>query len=374
LVIGAELVRTDFPSGFELTLVVPTRNERGNVVPLLDRLEKALNGVNWEIVFVDDDSPDGTADVIREISRTSYRVRCIQRIGRRGLSAACVEGILSSAAPFAAVMDADLQHDERLLPRMLEMIKTDNLDIVVASRHAEGGAVGEWAEYRRRVSRAATLLAHLTLRVELTDPMSGFFLIRRKAFDSAVRRLSARGFKILLDLFASSPEPLRFKELSYHFRERHSGESKLDSVAVIEYVNLLLEKTIGRFVPVRFVLFALVGLSGVLVHLGMLGLAFTAMPFTLAKSLATLVAMTSNFMLNNVLTYRDVRLRGRGLLRGLLSFYAICSIGAVSDVGIASLLFTEQGTSWWLSGLAGILVGSVWNYAVTSIFTWGQSR
>lgn len=361
------------PASLELTIVVPTRNERGNIQPLLERLEQALRGVNWEVVFVDDDSPDGTAEAVRSIARTNPRVRCLQRIGRRGLSSACIEGVLSSATPYVAVIDADLQHDEQLLPRMLETIKAEGLDVVVGSRHVEGGSLGDWASSRQKISSFATGLARLVLRSELTDPMSGFFMIRREAFDDTVRRLSGRGFKILLDLFASAPQPLKYKELPYRFGVRHSGESKLDSVVVLEYVNLLLDKTVGRYVPVSFLLFALVGAFGVLIHMAVLALAFLVIPFTYAKALATIVAMTSNFVLNNVVTYRDVRLRGPALLRGLLSFYAICSIGAVADVGIASLLFDRQGTSWWLSGLAGIVVGSVWNYAMASVFTWRAS-
>jgi len=360
----------------ELTVVVPTRNEHGNVRALLDKLDRALAGVAWEAVFVDDDSPDGTADLVRSIGRTDSRVRCIQRIGRRGLSSACIEGILASSAPFAAVIDADLQHDERLLPRMLEAAKAENLDVVVGSRHVEGGSLGEWGTSRKKVSDIATRLSRLVVKGDLTDPMSGFFLIRRTAFDNSVRHLSGRGFKILLDLFASSPEPLRFRELPYTFGQRNAGESKLDSVVVLEYLNLLLEKTVGRFVPVSFLLFGLVGALGVLIHMALLGVAFTMLgvPFAYAKGFATIVAMTSNFLINNVVTYRDVRLTGSGLVRGLLSFYAICSVGLVADVGIASMLFEQQGTSWWLSGLAGILVGSVWNYAMASVFTWRKKR
>jgi dolichol-phosphate mannosyltransferase len=257
---------------------------------------------------------------------------------------------------------------------MLQLLKAEDLDVVVGSRYAEGGSLGEWAESRRRVSRIATRLARFAVRTELSDPMSGFFLIRRTAFDSAVRQLSGRGFKILLDLFASSPEPLRFKELPYRFRERQSGESKLDSAVVLEYFELLLEKTAGRFVPVRFLLFGLIGASGVLVHMAVLGLFFMILPFTLAKVVATFAAMTSNFILNNAITYRDVRLKGSMLVMGLLSFYAVCSFGAVADVGLASILFNSRGTSWWLSGLAGTLVGSVWNYAMTSTFTWRRKR
>jgi dolichol-phosphate mannosyltransferase len=353
----------------ELTIVVPSFNERDNVEPLIERLGRALAGVEWEVVYVDDDSPDGTAAKVRELAQTDRRVRCVQRIGRRGLSTAVIEGMLSSSAPYLAVIDADLQHDETLLADMLGTLKSDGLDIVVGSRYVAGGGIGDWDRGRAAMSRFATQLSRLVVSADLTDPMSGFFMMTRPASERAVRRLSGQGFKILLDLFASTDTPYRFKELPYSFRERLHGESKLDSVAVWEYLMLLLDKLVGRFVPVRFVLFALVGASGIVVHLAVLRGALLAFEFALSQGIATIVAMTSNFALNNILTYRDKRLRGRRFLTGLLSFYAICGVGVVANVGVANAVF-EQQYAWWLAGLAGALVGVVWNYAVTSVFTW----
>ncbi len=353
----------------ELAVIVPSFNERDNIEPLVERLGACLKGIAWEVIYVDDDSPDRTADAVKTLARRDRHVRCIHRIGRRGLSTAVIEGIQSSTAPFVAVLDADMQHDETLLPRMLETVKADDLDIVVGSRYVEGGGVGEWDKERVRISGVATRLARLVVSAELTDPMSGFFVIRRAAFDRAVRRLSGQGFKILLDLFASAPTPLRFKELPYRFRPRIHGESKLDTLVVWEYLMLLLDKLFGRFLPTRFVLFGAVGGSGVVVNLVALRLMLVAAPFPVAQATATIVAMTSNFALNNLLTYRDKRLRGYRFFTGLLSFYAICSLGAVAGVGIASAAF-EEHYSWWLAGLAGAAVGVVWNYAVSSVFTW----
>jgi len=356
-------------NAIELTIVVPTFNEIDNVEPLIRRLGAALEGIEWEVIYVDDDSPDGTAAKVRELGRRDPRVRCIQRIGRRGLSTAAIEGMLASSAPYLAVIDADLQHDEKLLPRMLRTLKSDGLDIVVGSRYVSGGAIGEWNKGRAAMSAVATRLARLVVSVQISDPMSGFFMLHRPAFERAMRRLSGHGFKILLDLFASTPTPYRFRELPYVFAERIHGESKLDSLVVWEYLMLLLNKLIGRWVPVRFVLFAVVGGSGVIVHLTTLRLALISLAFPFAQTMATVCAMTSNFLLNNILTYRDQRLRGLKLAAGLLSFYAICSIGAFANVGIASAVF-EQHYSWWVAGLAGSAVGVVWNYAVSAVFTW----
>jgi dolichol-phosphate mannosyltransferase len=359
------------PTTPELTVVVPTFNERDNIEPLFTKLAAALKKIEWEVIFVDDDSPDGTAERVRQLAQRTGRVRCLQRIARRGLSTAVVEGMLASSAPYLAVIDADLQHDEALLPRMLERLKTNHLDVVVGSRYAEGGGTGEWTKGRAAMSRFATRLARLAVSADLADPMSGFFLITREAFEGAARRLSGRGFKILLDLFASSPKAYRYEELPYTFRQRLHGESKMDSLVVWEYVMLLLDKLVGRYVPVRFILFSAVGGTGVVVHLATLRFALGWLDFTKAQAIATIVAMTGNFALNNVLTYRDKRLRGSKLMMGLISFYAVCSVGAVANVGIASAVFARH-YAWWLSGLAGTAIGVVWNYAVSSIVTWRQ--
>jgi dolichol-phosphate mannosyltransferase len=353
----------------ELSVVVPSFNERDNIDPLVERLSRVLDGVAWEVIYVDDDSPDGTAAAVKALARRDRRVRCLHRIGRRGLSSAVIEGIQASSAPYVAVIDADLQHDEALLPLMLAAIKAEGLDIVVGSRYVAGGGVGEWDRSRVAISGLATRLSRLVVSAPLTDPMSGFFLMTRDAFDRAVRRLSGQGFKILLDLFASTPTPYRFKELPYVFRSRLHGESKLDTLVAWEYFMLLLDKLIGHVVPTRFVLFAAVGISGVAVHLVTLRLMLMAAAFPVAQATATLVAMTSNFALNNLLTYRDKRLRGARFFTGLLSFYAVCAMGAVANVGIASVAF-ERHYSWWFAGLAGAMIGVVWNYAVSSVFTW----
>jgi dolichol-phosphate mannosyltransferase len=359
----------------ELTVVIPTLNERDNVPVVVERLNRALAGIAWEAIFVDDDSADGTADAVRQLSRYQSNIRCVQRLGRRGLSSACIEGALASSAPYVAVMDGDLQHDETLLPQMLAKIKADKLDIVVASRYVDEGSVGDWEQSRVAISDFACRLGRLVVKADLTDPMSGFFMVERSAFTGAMRRLSGQGFKILLDLFASTPRPFAFAELPLHFRERLYGESKLDTLVAWEYLMLLLQKLIGPAVPVRFMLFSLIGGLGVVTHLATLWLMLHAAGagFAVAQGVATVIAMTGNFMLNNLFTYRDRRLRGWRLLSGLGSFYAVCGAGAAANVGIAAHLF-GGAHSWWLAGLAGAAVSAVWNYAMSSIFTWSARR
>ncbi len=359
----------------ELSVIVPTYNEHPNVIPMIESLEQALGDHKWEVIFVDDDSPDGTAKQIREIARRDPRVRIVQRVGRRGLSSAAIEGILASSAPFCAVIDGDLQHDEKLLATMLETIKKEDLDIVSGSRYVEGGGLGDWHKSRARISRLATRLSQAVLHAELTDPMSGFFMIRRSTFEKRMHNLSGIGFKILLDIFASSKEPLRYRELPYEFRTRQAGESKLDSQAAWEYFMLLLDKLIGHIVPVRFVAFTLVGGVGVIVHMFTVWLMLNHMDttFTIAQTTATLIAMTSNFAMNNILTYRDMRLRGWDWIKGWISFTLACSVGALGNIGIATYIFA-QDTTWVLASLSGIIVGAVWNYAVTSVYTWNKPK
>lgn len=366
----------------ELAVVIPTFNEIGNVEELIRRLDRVLAGIAWEVVFVDDDSADGTAARLHAISIADPRVRCLRRIGRRGLSSACVEGMLATGAPYIAVMDADLQHDETILPAMLQALRGDGRDaandLVVGTRYIEGGGVGEWDSSRRKISALATTMSQRLLRLSLNDPMSGFFMIRREAFEAAVYRLSSIGFKILVDLVVSSPKPLRIKELPYQFRNRFAGDSKLDNRVAWDYLMLLADKTIGRWVPTRLVSFAAIGSFGVLVHLAVLrtALALNGGQFVTAQSIAVMVAMVGNFLLNNALTYRDQQLRGFALVPGLLKFMAACSLGALANVGVAGYIYGANGgyANWLVSALAGIVVGTVWNYGATAWLVWVKPK
>jgi dolichol-phosphate mannosyltransferase len=359
----------------ELTVVVPTLNEVGNIGPLLERLDRVLAGTHWECVFVDDDSQDGTTELLLRISRERSNVRFIHRIGRRGLSSACIEGILACSSPYIAVMDADLQHDEALLPKMLATLKAEHLDIVVGSRYTEGGSVGEFSSKRVAVSRLATMLSKAITKTEITDPMSGFFLVDRQFFAGVVRRMSGVGFKILLDMFASAERPVRVKELPYRFRNRRAGESKLDVLVSLEYIQLLADKSLGNILPVRFILFVGVGCFGLLLHLSILALLLRGLhlSFSVSQASAIVCAMTLNYFLNNQFTYRDRKLHGGGLWRGLLFFYIACAIGALCSFRITEALFNLH-VPWYMAGLMGAVVGAVWNYGVNSTFTWQKKR
>ena len=362
------VVEADAP--LALDIIIPTFNESANVRPLLDKLSRALVGINWEAVFVDDNSPDGTADLVRQIGLTNRNVRVVHRIGRRGLSSAVIEGMLATSAPVLAVIDGDMQHDESILPQLFAKIFKGEADIAIGTRYIDGGGVGEWDEQRQRISQFATQLGQWALKTTVSDPMSGFFALSRSTLMAAMPKLSAVGFKILLDIISSSPTKLRIAEVPYKFRVREAGESKIGALVAMEYGSLLLDKTIGQYVPVRLINFLIVGGMGVGVHMTTLGLSLAlGLTFLAADVLAVLVAMTFNFFLNNIFTYRDRQLKGWKMVGGLLSFWAICSVGGVANVGIGTWVNGHDGR-WFLAGLAGVVIGAVWNFAASSFVTW----
>ncbi|MBS0363277.1 MAG: glycosyltransferase family 2 protein [Proteobacteria bacterium] len=354
----------------ELGVIVPTFKEAPNVAPLLEKLEAALQGVVWQAIFVDDDSPDGTAAVVKAIAARDPRVICLHRIGRRGLAGAVIEGALASAAPYVAVIDGDLQHDETLLPQMLKALQEGRADVVVGSRYlgVEGADASALGKTREAGSRLANWLGRRVLRADVTDPMSGFFMIRRELVEHVAPELATSGFKVLFDILASQKTPPRYLELPYEFRARHAGESKLDNGVVVQYLGLLAAKLSRDLISPRFIMFALVGLSGVGVNLAILRL-LLHIGFAQAQLIAALGAMTSNYLINNAVTYRDKRKTGLALLTGYVRFVVLCSVPLAANVAVATMVY-ERGPSWWVAGVAGAIVAAVWNYVTTSRAVW----
>ena len=361
-----------------LAVIVPSYNERVNVALLFEKVSAALGDTPFEFIVVDDNSPDGTAEVVKALARSRPNVRCIHRIGRRGLSSAVIEGISASAAPYFAVIDADLQHDERILPEMLaKAMATD--DIVVGTRYGGAGSVGDGLSKAREAgSRFATQLSGLLTGKALSDPMSGFFVMRRSVFDEVAPALSDDGFKILLDIIVSAGrsrsrlgKELSISEVPYTFRPRHAGESKMSSLVVVQFLGLIVSKLSGGLLPTSFLLFGLVGGFGVIVHMATLWFSHEVLgqSFVWAQVVATVIAMTFNYVANNELTYANKKLKGWRYLTGLLSFYAVCSIGALANVSVASWIYAFDG-QFYVAGLLGVLMSVVFNYSVTRVFTW----
>ncbi len=353
-----------------LGVIIPTFKEAPNVLPLLAKLETALSGVTWQAIFVDDDSPDGTASVVKAVAATDPRVICLHRIGRRGLAGAVIEGAMASAAPYVAVIDGDMQHDEALLPKMLALLEADEADLVVGSRYlgGEGSDASALGARREAGSRLANWLGNRVLKAHVTDPMSGFFMIRRELVEAVAPTLATAGFKVLFDILSSQKTPPRYVELPYEFKARLHGDSKLDNGVVVQYLGLLLARFSGDLISPRFIMFGLVGASGVIVHLAILR-SLLEMGFSAAQTTAALGAMTWNFALNNAITYRDKRKRGFAFLVAYAKFALLCSVPLAANVAVATLVY-EGGPSWWVAGVAGAVVAAVWNYVTTSRAVW----
>jgi len=367
----------------DLSIVVPTFNERANIPALIERIATVLEGVSWEIIVVDDDSPDDTAAVVKAIAQHDPRIRCIRRVNRRGLSGACVEGILSSSAPLVAVIDADLQHDEAVLPLMYASMRSGAADIAIASRYIDATSVTSGlSRLRAQISRCGTALAKRAFGIKCTDPMSGFFMLRRNFFDPLAPQLAESGYKILADILASSRRPPRIAEFGFEFRARRAGQSKFDMRVALDFLGLVINKATAGLIPARFAAFAIVGGVGVIVHLAALQIAHAALAtphsyqrdlFAASQTTATLVAMTTNFFINNAVTYRDLRIRGLShLLRGLFIFYLICALGAIANISVATSLYDMSGR-WLLPATAGIVMGSIWNFVLSSFFVWKRT-
>lgn len=358
----------------ELSIIVPTFNESQNIQALIDALSCAIEDINWEVIFVDDNSPDNTSSLVRKIANSNHRVRCIQRLNRRGLSSAVIEGILSTSSPFVCVMDADLQHEEKIISTMFQSLKKGT-DLVIGSRYIENASTGSLPEHRVKISQAATIIGNKILDHKLSDPMSGFFMFRRELFENAMPKLSGKGFKILLDIVASANKDIKIEELPYHMKKREHGDSKLSFIVVWEFFSLLANKFLGKYIPLQFIMFITVGLSGVIVHLSTLYITHKLLliDFSYAQVFSIIVAMTTNYLLNNYLTFQDKKHTGKAIFKGLISFYITCSLGALINLAVSTTSF-DYGFSWWFAGLLGAISGAVWNFALSSTYTWRTSK
>jgi len=355
-----------------LSIVIPTFNEQDNVRQVYQAVSAVLIDHDWEIIFVDDASQDATTREVMALNREDHRVRLIRRIGRRGLSSACIEGMLASTSEFVAVMDADMQHDESLLPSMLARLEQNSsLDLVVGSRYCQSASMGTLENHRVKISQWATRFSQFFAQTTVTDPMSGFFMLRFSKLEKIAPRLSGIGFKVLLDILMSSRDQWITEELPYEMRSRHQGESKLDAKVAYDYFLMIADKTIGVYFPIRLLMFLMVGATGVLVQLFFVWLFHLVMKtdFVTATIAATAVAMSSNFILNNWFTHYDRRLTGVEMIKGYLSFVLACSIGATMNVFVADISFENLGV-WWIASLLGAVFGSIWNYTMSNILTW----
>jgi dolichol-phosphate mannosyltransferase len=355
----------------KLAIIIPTLNEGGNIRPLYQQLTDVLGQRSWEIIFVDDDSGDNTREEVRKLSNEDARVKLVHRIGRRGLSSACLEGMATSNSDYLLVMDADLQHDTSIIPLMLEKLEQTKCDLVVGSRFKDGANQHGLSKIRERGSRFVNQTMKFFTKNEMTDPLSGFFMLPRSVYNETKYQVSGIGFKILLDIIMSSKRKLNVTELPFEFRERHAGASKLDISIVSEFFGLIIEKlSKGKF-PMRFFMFLCVGCVGAIFHLVVMFITYRCfeIDFLYAQTAATYTAIAVNFFLNNAFTYRDSRLKGASIIRGLCFFMLVCSVGALNNLIVAEALL-KWGLHWIFASLTGAIYGSVWNYFMSSILVW----
>lgn len=369
-------------AGTQLTVVVPTYNESANVGEMVSRLDATLGNIGWEIIFVDDASPDGTADVVRSLAREDRRVRLISRHNRRGLASAVVEGALAASAEVVAVMDGDLQHDESVLPGMFEKVRDGEAEVVSASRFLrEDGADGLSSATRVAISNNGIRLSNAVFGLGMSDPLTGFFVVRRDVVRRALPDLSELGFKVLMDLIISAQPRPKVVEVPFKFRERMHGESKLDNKVMYEFFLFFIEKKISSILPLpaRFISFAFINSIGILVHLAVLYPLLMVLggnsSFVNAQIIATMVAMGFNYTVNNLVTYSDRKLKGAKFYIGFLIFAALCSVGVLGNVSVATLLHNDYpGVAIAIPAVAGALITVVWNYVATGAFVWGRTK
>jgi dolichol-phosphate mannosyltransferase len=364
------------PSRPTLSVIVPTYREAANVPRLFERLVRTLDGLPWEMVVVDDDSSDGTYDVAFAIAQRDPRMRCLRRVNRAGLAGAVIEGWLSSSADYVAVIDGDLQHDESILPQMYAALENGEGNLAIGARVPDPTQPGGLSPARQRLSDLGKWFFGLISGVDVADPMSGFFMTKRELVARFAPKLSPDGFKILVDLVLTARTGLKVVEIPYVFRPRTAGESKLSPLVGLDFLGLVAHHASGGVLPVRFVLFALIGGVGLIVHLAVLTLLVDggeSYPFTASQTAATIAAMGSNFLLNNEITYRNRRYSGLGIVTGFLLFAALCGIGAVANINVASVLYHSH-RGWTVAGVTGALIGLVWNYAASNTFVWRARR
>lgn len=356
-----------------LTIVSPCYNEIKNIDYLIEKLEAVdYKSIISRLIFVDDDSPDGTSEYVKNLPNRKFDILCLRRIGRQGLSSAVIEGILLADTKFVAVMDADGQHDPRDLIAMFEKMTSENIQFIVGSRFINSELVESHAGFRAHISNIGNRIANKILGRNLTDPLTGFFIFERRIFLESIKKIRPSGFKILLDLlYQLKDSDLNVTEYPITFKVRHEGESKLDSKVLIEFADQIVGFMTKGVLPEKLFSFVLVGSIGLFIHLTLLYffLIFLEFEFIEAQVLATLMSMVSNFSLNNILTFRRNRLKGLRWLLGLFAFILVCSLGAFANVGLAGYLFTH-GREWWISGLIGILVGTVFNFSLSKFYIW----
>ncbi len=376
-----------------ISVILPTYNESGNIALLIDRLKTVLKSIPHEIIVVDDNSPDRTWEIVEKISEKNPWVRVIRRIEDRGLSSAVLTGMAVANGEVFAVMDADLQHDESILPEMFRAIHDDRMDICIGSRGIEGGSYGNWSATRRFMSWVAAFMAKVMLPVNVKDPMSGFFVISRETYQKSADKINPRGFKILLEFIGRS-RGLAIKEIGYTFKNRIHGETKLSSSVIKNYLIALWDLRFGKYVTPTFLMYCLVGASGVLVYSLVLaacrvlvlqdffsGLLLRMDPNSFSMLAAVETSIISNYFLNNYFTFYERRHSGKKKIAGFVKFQLVSLLGLIVQIGVFQMLqangfligILSEGFRNIFNNALGIVVATVSNYYLNLNFTWRKN-
>jgi dolichol-phosphate mannosyltransferase len=353
-----------------LSVIIPTYNERDNIVPLVERIHHALSNREYGILFVDDDSHDGTAELAKSLS-SKYPVSVIVRRDKKGLASAVVDGLKHASGETVMVMDADLQHPPEVIPDLLKAID-DGADMAVASRYVAGGGCQGWSLIRRIISKTAIFLAHLLLPLtrNIEDPMSGFFMFHRQAIAGA--DLKPSGYKILLEILVLG-DFHHTVEVPYTFVTRKRGESKLSGRQQIEYLRHIFSLMRRTGELLRILKFCLVGTSGIFVNEGLLWVLteLAGFPLFMASPISIECSIISNFTLNNFFTFRDRRsLALKATLLRLLKFNLVSLAGLGINVGVLLFFSNIVGIHYLIANIFGIVVAFMWNYILSTWWTW----
>lgn len=358
----------------ELSVVVPSYNELKNIAILLKKLASLLHELQYEIIVVDDNSPDKTWDKVATLSKQDSRIRLLRRFDRRGLSSAILEGFSTARGKYICVLDADMQHDETKILDMIEEMDRLNAEIVVGSRKVAGGGVQGWTWQRRFMSWVGSCISRAVVSSKIKDPMSGFFMLRQDFFRRIVDLLNPRGFKLLMEIInAGNKLNPTIREVGYVFKDRQHGKSKLNSTVILDFFLSLYDIKLGAVVPFRVFMYCLVGLSGVFINMAALGFFVTVVKLTENSALlcAIFIAMLSNFVCNNLLTFRDYSFSlPSSFISGFIKYLALCSFGALINYTVSMFFFQKLFWSIYLSNLIGIAIAMFWNYVMNSKYTW----
>jgi len=380
LIVPAQEAAVESP--IRLSLVLPTYNESQNVGPIVEQIDALLApvlGSAYEIIVIDDDSPDRTWEVALGLSAKYPCLRVLRRQGERGLSTAVIRGWQAARGDILGVMDADLQHPVDVNLKLLAEIER-GADLAAASRHIEGGGVSDWSATRRLLSRGAQLLGLLILPNVLgrvSDPMSGYFMLRRTALAGV--ELDPLGYKILIEVLGRASIDW-ISEVGYVFRERVAGESKVSWRLYLQYLSHLLKLRLFSLRSSRLLRYCVVGASGVLVDMAVLFLlsdpSTLAWGLTRSKAIAAECAIASNFLLNDAWTFGDLSRKEPGVyakFRRFLGFNAICLVGLMLNVVILNFLFNYAHTNRYLANAVAILLVTSWNYFFNRKLNWSTA-